>query len=113
MNDDASAQTYLEQGLAIARSLKHQELESDCERGLGDLALHAGDVTVARARYARSETICRDAHDKRGEAIALWRLGKTDAAGEDSDAARRRLGVALRAFQQFEMNGETVDCLED
>ncbi len=113
LNDNASARSYLEQGLAIATSVQHRELESDCERGLGDLALHAGDLAAAREHYTRSETICRDAQDKRGEAIAAWRLGRTDAAGGEPEAARLRLKEALRAFQSFAMNGEIADCLED
>ena len=43
--DDGQAQVHFEQCLALARSIKHQELESECERNLGELALPelAGD----------------------------------------------------------------------
>jgi len=113
LNDLASAKAYLEQGLAIAKSLKHQELESDCERGLGDVALQARDLEAARARYARSEAICHGAQDKRGVAIAQWRLGKSDAAGGELDSASQKMRDALHAFRDFAMNAEMVDCLED
>jgi predicted ATPase/class 3 adenylate cyclase len=113
LNDITSARAYLEQGLAIAKACKHQELESDCERSLGDLALRAGELAAARNRFLRSEAICRGAQDKRGMALAAWRLAKADAAQGDLDKASDGLAQALRAFQSFAMNGETVDCLED
>ena len=101
------------QCLAIARSIEHRELESECERNLGELALKAENLQAARARFTRSLKICQDAQDKRGEAITLWRLGKTDAACGDHDLARKRLSEALLALQAFEMNSELLDCLED
>ncbi|MFO1412330.1 MAG: adenylate/guanylate cyclase domain-containing protein [Burkholderiales bacterium] len=112
-DDLASAKGFLEQSLAIARSARHLELESDCERSLGDLALQSGDVTGARLRFTRAADICRDAADRRGLAIAGWRLARADAAGGDAETARSRLLDALRAFRSFAMNAETVDCLED
>ena len=77
------------------------------------LALRANDLAAARARFSRALKICRDAQDKRGEAIARWRLGKTDAAGGDHEAAGRELIEALRALRAFEMHTEAFDCLED
>ena len=111
--DDGKAQEFFEKSLAIARSIEHRELESDCERDLGDLALKAENLQAARVRFARSLKICQDAHDKRGEAITLWRLGKTDVASGDHDLARQTLSEALLALQAFEMNSELLDCLED
>ncbi len=111
-NDD-SAQQLFEQCLVISRSIEHQELQSECERNLGELALKANDLQTARARFTRSLKICQDAQDRRGEAITLWRLGKTDAACGDHDLARKRLSEALLALQAFEMNSEALDCLED
>jgi len=99
--------------LVISRTIKHQELESECERNLGELALSAGNLPVAQARFARSLKVCRDAEDKRGEAITLWRLGRTDAAGGELDSAGKRLTEALRALQAFEMKSEVLDCLDD
>ena len=107
------AQEFFEKCLAIARRIEHRELESDCERNLGELALRAENLQVAQARFTRSLKICQDAQDKRGEAITLWRLGKTDAACGDHDLARKRLSEALLALQAFEMNSEMLDCLED
>jgi predicted ATPase/class 3 adenylate cyclase len=110
---DPDAGELFENSLTIARSIKHQELESDCERNLGELALSAGDLQSARTRFARSLKVCQDAEDKRGEAITLWRFGKADAASGDHDSARKKLADALRALQTFEMSAEVLDCLED
>ena len=41
--DDAQAQMHLEQCLAIAREIKHQEIEGECELVLGEVAFEAGD----------------------------------------------------------------------
>jgi hypothetical protein len=61
----------------------------------------------------RALEIARDAGDKRGEATALWWLGKANLATADFDAARVSLGGGLRAFQAFDMFAELVGCLED
>jgi len=111
--DDAGAQELLEQCLALAQSIEHQELESDCERSLGEIALRQRNLQGAQARFARSHEVCRGAEDKRGEAIALWCLGRTDAAAGDHEAARKKLADALCAFEAFEMKSEALDCLED
>ena len=66
-----------------------------------------------RLRFSRSLKICRDAQDKRGEAITRWRLGKADAARGDHEAACKGLVDALRALRAFEMHTEALDCLED
>ena len=70
-------------------------------------------MPAAQARFTRSLKICRDAQDKRGEAITRWRLGKADAARGDHEAACKGLIDALRALRAFEMHTEALDCLED
>ena len=107
------ASDHFEQSLAIARSISYQELEGECERKLGELALRAGDLPKARARFLRSLQVCRDAEDKRNEAMTLWCLGKVEAASGDHGSARDRLAEALQALNAFEMNSETLACLED
>jgi hypothetical protein len=64
-------------------------------------------------RFARSLKVCRDAEDKRGEALALWRLGRSDTATGELELSAKRLSEALCALQAFEMNAEVLDCLED
>ena len=109
----SGARELFEQCLAIARDIKHQELESDCERNLGEIALEAGDFRAAQVHFTRSLKVCRDAEDKRGEALALWRLGRTDMAAGERELSAQKFSEALSALQAFEMNAEVLDCLED
>lgn len=102
-----------EQCLAIARAIKHLELEGESECALGELALDADDLVHARKRFARSLEVFRAAGDKRGEATALWWTGKAHLAAGDASSAGKPLADALRAFQAFEMNAELLGCLED
>jgi tetratricopeptide (TPR) repeat protein len=113
LGDDGKAQEHFEQCLTIACSIKHQEMECECERNLGEIALGAGNLQAAQARFARSLKVCRDAEDKRNEAIALWCLAKTDTVTGDHGSARKKLGDALGAFRALEMRAEALDCLED
>ena len=64
-------------------------------------------ASFARSRFAK------ETEDKRNEAIALWCLGKVDAAGGDRESARAKFAEALRAFESFQMSSEALDCLED
>jgi len=111
--DGAQACSYFEQCLAIAREIKFQELEGACELLLGEVAFDNDDWTQAVLWIKRSLTICREAADKRGEASALYWLGKCDLRRGDITTARARLGDALRAFRSFEMWDELVGNLED
>ena len=111
--DHEGAHKLFEDGLAIARSIEHREMESECERGFGEIALASDDLPAAQARFARSLKICLEAQDKRGEAISLWRLGKTEAGLGARDQARAHLSEALLALNEFQMNPELLDCLED
>ena len=70
-------------------------------------------MDAARATVGRAMEIARDGGDKRGEATALWWLGKADLATGNLDAASISLGGALRAFQAFDMFAELIGCLED
>ena len=47
---------------------------------LGELALEAGHCPARALGFARSLEVCREAEDKRGEATALWWMGKADLA---------------------------------
>ncbi len=111
--DFDGAPKLFEQCLVIARSVKHQELEATASATWAKSRCAPENLKAAQTRFARSLKVCRDAEDKRGEAIALWHLGSTDAAAGDLDAARAKLTEALRALQAFEMNAEVLDCLDD
>jgi hypothetical protein len=94
--------------------VSHLEVVSDCERLLGALALDRGATDDARERLMNSLAICREAGNRRGEATASWWLAKVDSAtGVDAEAVRHGLSAALRAFQNFGMIAELLDCLED
>ena len=43
LEDDAQANSYLDECLGIAREIKHQEVEGECELVLGEVAFHLGD----------------------------------------------------------------------
>ena len=113
LSDDEQARTQLEECLAIARSIKHQEVEGECELLLGEIGFELGDLEQACLRFKRSLTVCREAGDKRGEANALRWLGKTELGRAEVESSRRRLGEALRTFRAFEMWEELLGCLED
>ncbi|HKU87732.1 MAG TPA: adenylate/guanylate cyclase domain-containing protein [Casimicrobiaceae bacterium] len=113
VGDERKAIEHLEQCLAIAQRIKYSEVESECEVNLGELALGANDVAAASKRFSRALVVSQDAGDRRSEATALWWMGKLERVRGDWDAARVRLGGALRAFRAFEMNEELLGCLED
>lgn len=109
----AQARTSLEPCLMIAREIKNQEVEGACQLVQGEIAFAAGDATDARRWFTRSLTVCREAGDKRGEANAVWWLGKTDFQMAELESSRQRLGEALTAFRAFGMREEVLGCLED
>jgi predicted ATPase/class 3 adenylate cyclase/tetratricopeptide (TPR) repeat protein len=103
----------LEECLALAGTVKHQELEGDCERQLGELSLEVGDLPNAIRHVKRSLTICRDAGDKRGEVLATWWLGKVQLGEGDLAGARRSLTTAVSAFRAFDLREDVVIGLGD
>lgn len=113
LGEDEQARVHLLQSLAIAREIRHQEVEGECELVLGESAFELDDRPQACQRFKRSLTVCREAGDKRGEANALWWLGRFDLREGDLVSARARLVDALRAFRAFEIWEEALGCLED
>jgi tetratricopeptide (TPR) repeat protein len=109
----ADAREYLEQAIAIARSIGHAEVEGEGELTLGQIELRSGDLPKAVARFERSEEVCTEAEDKRGQASAMWWLGKVALLKQEFDGARLRLRSAMRTFHAFEMNAELTPCMED
>ena len=113
VDDDARAKLHLEACLSLAREIKNQEVEGECERLLGEIAYEAGDLAHARQWLTRSLTVCREAGDKRGDAMAQWRLGRIDLSAGQLESARARLDTALQSFRAFKMQEELLGCLED
>jgi predicted ATPase/class 3 adenylate cyclase len=112
VEDDEGSRLQVERCIAIAREIGHLEIQAACERMLGELALDTGHVRVARQHFERSLSISKDGADKRGEATALWWLGKADLADGDYAGSRSAFIGAVRAFKAFEMNAELFGCLE-
>ncbi len=113
VDDDARAKFHLEGCLSLAREIKNQEVEGECERLLGEIAFEAGDLAHARQWLTRSLTVCREAGDKRGDAMAQWWLGRVDLSAAQIEPARARLDTALQAFRAFKMQEELLGSLED
>jgi tetratricopeptide (TPR) repeat protein len=111
--DAATARARLGEALAIGREISNQGLQCGSELSLGEVALMAGDLAEAEAQFNSSLGRCRDSGDRLGEARALRWLGKAGVERGDLDSARRRLADALRTFEEFEVRGELVACIED
>jgi tetratricopeptide (TPR) repeat protein len=111
--DAATARARLAEALATARETGYEGAHGEVELLFGKVALMGGDRAEAEAHLNCSLGRCRDSGDRLGEANALRWLGKTSIERGDLDAARRRLADALRTFQEFEMRGEMVACIED
>jgi predicted ATPase/class 3 adenylate cyclase len=109
----ADARRYLEQTISAARTIGYAEVEGEGELTLGQLELTLGNLEGAVTRFERSQEVCVEAEDKRGQASAMWWLGKVDLRRRAFEAARVRLTGALRAFHAFDMNAELSGCLED
>ena len=91
--NDEEARGYFEQSLAIARDVKYQEIESDCERMLGQLALECGDLPAAASgSNARSRSAT-----KRGTSAARPRPSGGSARRTSPVANRLRAPEARRS----------------
>ena len=110
---DAQAQVELERGLAVARAIKHVEVQAECELVLGQVALESADWLRAAQCFARSLKICADNGDTRGHSKAMWHLAKNALYHGDLESAHSQLTSAIPVFRQFEMSEELIGCLED
>ena len=113
VGDDGRATTYSQQSLELAQAIENPELEGECHLTLGKCAFDAQDYGAALGHLTSSLEICTKAADKRGEANALWWLGRIDLAQGKLESARRLLGEAGGALRSFEMWDELLGCLED
>jgi predicted ATPase/class 3 adenylate cyclase len=113
VGEDVEARRLLGQSLALGCEIKYPEIESDCQRVLGQLALERGDLAEARAFLALALAVCQTGRDKRGTAMVSWWLGKVELASNDGDSALQHLREAIRAFESFGMNAETIGVIED
>jgi tetratricopeptide (TPR) repeat protein len=113
LGDEGQAMAYSQQALNLAQEIANPELEGECHLMLGKCAFDAEDYGAALRHLSLSLEVCTKAADKRGEANALWWLGKIDLAQGKLTSARHVLGKAVGPFRSFEMWGELLGCLED
>ena len=113
VGDERAALARTEESRAVAREIRYQETEGECELVLGQIALDASDPARARSHFNLSLAICQEAANKQGEVNASWGLAKVDLEEGLLAKAGQRLGHALRGFRAFEMRKELLGCLED
>ena len=113
LDDGNAARSHLQAGLGLARQIKHQEVEAECELVLGQLALCQKQPDMAAAHFARSQAICRASGDSHGLASVQWWEAKLALQAGALDAARDGLTPALRGFVASERRLEALLCLRD
>ena len=113
LEDEAAAHKHLHAGLDLARQIKHQEVEAECELVLGQLAFTKDRPEVAARHFARSLGVCKASGDSHGEASVQWWQGKLALQTGQLDEARGELVAALQAFVASERRMETLLCLRD
>ena len=59
--------------LEIARDIKNREIESECERTLGELAFEGGDLNAATERFAPLIRSVGGALVYQGGGVSVWR----------------------------------------
>ena len=108
------AQQALAQALALSRDIGQQEIEAECGFELGSLALQARNADAARDWMERSLQVSLHSRNRRGEAYAQWGLAQCAllSAEPDLPAVRARLLSALALFDEFELRGPLLDCLD-
>ncbi len=107
------ARSHLKAALALAREVRNLETEGESELVLGEVEMECGHTVEATMHFERSLAICNGAGDRRGEANARWAQGRLALRCGDVDGALSSLIHALRDFDEFEIRGSWVGCLED
>ncbi len=111
--DAAAARSHLQAALAIARALKHPETEGEAELALGDVEAEAGQPALAEPHYRRSLAVCSAAGDRRGAAHAHWALGRLALRAAQWAIPLPLLRGALVDFDELDMRGPWLGCIED
>ena len=110
---DDDAEHFLRQSLALGCEIGYSEIESECERLFGQIALDRGQLDLARVHVARSLATSRAQANTFGIAMASWWLAKIELADNQSVSALPFLGDAITAFHAFGMNEDTIGVIED
>jgi predicted ATPase/transcriptional regulator with XRE-family HTH domain len=104
--DPASAQTYVREAEAILRQLGDLWYLAQVLMDLGMIALWAGDLGVACARYEEALSAARVLKERQLEAVALNNLGEAARISGDDDAATEHYAASLRLFRALGSRGE-------
>lgn len=97
--DHQQAQTFYEQGLAIAKQLREAALSAKALEGLGRIAyFNRGDPNEARSRYASGLELARASGDKATLAGVLLVSGAFEAEQADYQRAEDQLKEAEALF---------------
>ena len=110
---DGDAEALLLQSLTLGCEIGYSEIESECERLLGQIALDRGQLDRARVHVARSLATSRTQGNAFGIAMASWSIAKIELANNQSVNALPFLGEAIKAFDAFGMNEDTIGVIED
>ena len=113
LDDEAAAHHHLQAGLDLARQIKHQEVEAECELVLGQLAFTSNRSELAARHFLRSLAVCKASGNSQGEASVQWWRGKLALQAGELAEARKELSEALGAFVTSERRIETLLCLRD
>ena len=113
LDEVAAARTHLHAGLSLARQIKHQEVEGECELVLGQLALKQDLPEEAAAHFQHSLAVCQTSGDSHGLASVQWWQAKLALQTGALHEAHERLVPALRAFVASERRLEALLCLRD
>lgn len=97
----ASAQRYSETSLHIERALGNRWSMGFSLVNLGRVALAAGDLDVAEARFREGLAIREALYDLRGQALCCLYLGDTAVARQDSVAAAAAYAASHAFFEQL------------
>lgn len=96
MGDQDSAQTYLDEAVAIARKIRNRSLEASALNNLANLlGFIRGDYALAKKYFEDVLQITRELGDRSRHAIAIGNLGWTASMLGDFDAARIYYAQAL------------------
>ena len=99
----SEAREAYERCASIAHGIAHAWLEGFAQRGLGHLALEAGEIDRARARFDSALELFRAAGLRRGEAMSLRSLAEAHRAG---GSIERAVEVAREAVAVFDATGD-------
>ncbi len=95
------AEEYLNQALAICRSLKAPRVAAQTEHRLGEFFLHKGNLEWADLTFRSTLDLVRREHDLVGEIYALMGLGAVHARRERYSLAESDLLAACRLSGQL------------